>query len=309
MNFWLTLLLMLGTVTPAVSADPPCPQLDPKKVDPDGVMLCPEAVQEGSVWSVYRCAITQAKSFHIPTKDEIFYMNKLLEGWRSEDSAEMKRSAEALNLQMCRVHLTKKNDVKDSYLLFYVKPKVLDYSGPFMQLRERKYSKVLVIGPHDDSDATFADTKLATSMNWTMGTISNGHRRGNVRKGKPPGYRNDDFVHSDGPSANLGTWVVKKICDMKPKSVVLHVHGMANPKNVMRRSRSPEFIKAFEKAVMKHTNIREFVNLNAYFSIDPLVNTNYYLKTEIPVRIHNNNKLALANIVAELEEYDWAKNQ
>ena len=285
----------------------PCPKIDPEKKDPDGMPLCPDEVKDTSAWAVYRCAIEQAKDFHNPSKAEMDSMDNLLQGWANGKAKVMLTAAKDLNLLACRVN-QKQNDKPDSFLLFYVKPGIKDYSGPFMMLREKGYSKVLVIGPHDDSDATFQDTKFATSETYAMGTISNGHKRRNVRKDRPAGYRNDDFVHSDGEKANLGTYAVAKIAKLKPSSVVLHVHGMADGSKVLDRSRSKEFMAAYEKAVMKHTNITKFERLNAYFSIDPLVNTNWYVKTEIPVRIHNNNPRALKNIVLELEQYDWAKN-
>jgi hypothetical protein len=219
----------------------------------------------------------------------------------------MQDASKYLHLNMCRVKQLRE-DYQDSYLVFYTKAGIRDYSGPFMMLREKNFSKLLVIGPHDDSDGTAYDTKLATANTKSMGTISNGHRRGNVRKGRPPGYRNDDMVHSDNKTTNLGTWAVAELGRIKPGSVVLHVHGMAKSTTVMDRSRSKNMYAAFEKAVMKHTYITEFERLNASFSIDPVVNTNYYLKTEIPVRIHNNYKYALTNIVKDIEQYDWAKN-
>ena len=282
----------------------PCPQIDQNVKDPDGMPLCPEQVKEQSAWAVYRCAVEQARSFHDATKDEKANMSILLEGWQAGNTADVLAAADKLHLQACRVKQTR-DGKPDSFLLVYVKPKITDYSGPFMMLRETKHSKVLIIGPHDDSDGTYADTKLATSETFAMGTISNGHKRGNVRK---PGMgRTDDFVHSDGPEQNLGTFVVKKICDMNKTSVVLHVHGMKDNTKVLYRDRENNvFGNAYEKAIKKYTNINQFAPLNAYFSIDPIVNTNWYIKTEIPARIHVNNKRALMNIVRELETYDWA---
>lgn len=299
------LLAILISASALAKKDPPCPQLDPSKKDPDGMLQCPD-LSDKSAWAVYRCAIEQATSFHEPSKAEMLSMDKLLTGWADSNVSQMIEAASDLSLQSCRVSQLKDGS-PDSYLLFYTKPGVKNYSGPFLMLREANYSKVLVIGPHDDTDSTAYDTKAATAQTSAMGTISNGHRRRNVRHGANPG-RNDDFVHSDGPTHNLGTYAVEKFCQIKPSSVVLHVHGMADHTKVLDRSRSPVFQAAFEKAVKEHTSLKEFDRLNAYFSIDPLVNTNWYLKTEIPVRVHNNNARALALIVKDIEEYPWAQN-
>lgn len=282
-----------------------CPAIDPSKTDSDGMPLCPDGVAERSAWIVFSCALDQAKSFHPPTAQEKKDMSSLLEAWRDSNVQVMRAAADNLNLQACRVK-DKNGDAPNSSLLFYTKPKVNNYSGPFLILKEGKRSKVLVVGPHDDSDGTYADTKFATQKTSAMATISNGHKRGNVR-GKDNPSKNDDFVHSNGPDSNLGTYAVKKVCDIYKVSVVLHIHGMKDPHKVLYRARDNKILEdAWEKAIKNNTNITEFAALNADFSIDRVVNTNWYVKAEMPARIHMNNKMALANIVREIETYTWA---
>lgn len=303
-----TVLMMFACVAHAG-----CPQIDPKHIDMDGMPFCPEEVATGpnSAWAVYACAIEQAKSFHAPVPAERNTMADLLanyhkstvEGIAADTTKNMMADASTLNLQVCRV-LQLRDQVRDSFLVFYAKPNVKDYSGPFMMLRETNHSKVIVIGPHDDSDGTFADTKLALAETNAIATISNGHKRGNVKPGGGD-QGSGDFVH-DPLSQNLGTFVVDRLCSLFQGSVVLHVHGMANDKKVLVRSRNDQLQKAFEKAVVDHTNIKDFGSLNADFTIDPLVHTDFYLKTEMPAKIHENNKHALAKMVKDIEGYPWA---
>jgi hypothetical protein len=143
-----------------------------------------------------------------------------------------------------------------------------------------------------------------------MGTISNGHMRGKVRKPTDPkGYA--DFVHTPGGSnADLGTYAVEKICAMNPVSVVFHVHGMKDQTKVMYRARMNKVLeKAYEDTVRANTSITKFVPLNADFTIDPLVNTGWYIKTEIPSGIHRQDPTALARMVIDFEKNTWAWNQ
>lgn len=284
----------------------PCPQIDLKVKDRDGVPFCPCEVKAGTAWAVFRCAVQQATSFHAPTEPEKMSMTNMLQGWQNHISEEVMKAAEQLNLQVCRVSQLNKAQ-PDTYLVIYVKPGVTDYSGPFFMLRETKHSKVLVIGPHDDSDSTWEDTKLATSATLAMGTVSNGHMRGKVRKpDSPKGYA--DFVHTPGGSkADLGTFAIERICAMNMSSVVFHVHGMHDQTKVLYRARQNSILeRAYEETVIANTYVRSFAPLNAYFTIDPLVNTNWYIKTEIPSTIHRQDRTALARMVIDLEKNSWA---
>lgn len=299
-------LLCLFFAQGLLAAEAPCPQLNPENKDADGVMFCPLEVKANTVWAVYRCAIEQANSFRAPTPLEKKNMSLMLEGWQYAKTDQLLKAAEALNLQVCRVSQYYQAQ-KDTYLVIYVKPGVRDYTGPFFMLRETRHSKVLIIGPHDDTDGTWNDTKLATSLTLSMGTISNGHQRSKVRKeGDPKGYA--DFVHTPGGSnADLGTYAVEKICNLNAASVVFHVHGMRDQTKVMYRARNNKVLEqAYEATVKANTSITEFVPLNADFTIDPLVNTSWYIKTEIPSGIHRNDQSALARMVTDFEKNSWA---
>jgi hypothetical protein len=275
-----------------------CPQIDPNVKDPDGMPLCPEAVNQTSAWAVYRCAIEQANSFHAPTAAEKSSVSSLLNAYRNKDINSMLMSSSALSLQMCRA-----KTAQTSILLAYVKPGVKDYSGPFMMMKETNHSKVILIGPHDDSDGTYADTKKAMVESDAMFLFSNGHKRGHVGTDRT---NNGDFVH-EPVEQNLGTYAVQEMGRLFPGHVWLHVHGMKDRTKILYRSRSAQLSQAFEKAVMKETRITDFAPLNAYFTVDPLVNTNWYLKTEMPAIMHQGNQHALAKIVRDIEQYDWAK--
>lgn len=293
---------LLAKVPPA----PICPQIDIKHLDTDGIPLCPcEVKGEESAWAVFKCAVEQATSFHAPTADEKTHMTSMLEAWQTGKPAELMAAADALELQVCRVKQFKEAQ-PDSYLLVYVKPGITDYSGPFFMLRETRKSRILIIGPHDDSDSTQYDTKLALSESFAMATISNGHLRGKVRTlNDPRGYA--DFVHTPGGAdADLGTFAVQKVCELNRSSVVVHVHGMKDQTKMLYRARNDILEKAWEDAVTANTFVKNFANLNAYFTIDPLINTNWYVKAEFPSTIHRQDKLALARIVLSLEKNSWA---
>lgn len=297
-RFLLTGFLTLNAYAAAKQADP-CPQIDFSKKDPDGMAQCPAI---DNAYQVFRCPLEAANSFHQPTDKEKVSMRGLLtafakskvDGVKAETTKVMLDNADALNLQVCR---------DNNVLLFYTKPGVKNYSGPFMMLREGKSSRVLLIGPHDDSDGTFADTKIAVKASQALGLVSNGHQRGNIPDAQAP--KHGDFVHE---TDNLGTFAVATLGDLFKGYVWLHVHGMKNPDHVLYRSRSTVFGKVYEAAIVANTNIKPdaFAPLNADFTVDSRVNTNWYLKTEMPARIHQNNQHALANVVKAIELEKWA---
>ena len=300
-------LVLSGAVAFAdAKKNPPCPQIDKTKLDVDGMPFCPSAVSESNAYAVFRCPLEVTNSFHTPTAKELGSMKSLLTAFATSTTAGVKAdttkvmlsSADELNLQACRVSQMRDN-AKDSFLLFYTKPGVKDYSGPFMMLRETKHSKMVLIGPHDDSDGTFAVTKVAIAETSALALFSNGHKRGNI-----PGMtgRSTDFVHTEN---NLGTKAVHMFGELFPNHVWLHTHGMADPSKVLYRSHSKVYGAAFEKAVMAVTNIKEFKPLNAYFTVDNETNSGYYIKTEIPVRIYHNSDQSVARIVKELEKNDF----
>lgn len=307
--YWLITLTMTSYFS--FASAPGCPQIDHTNLDSDGMPFCPDQVNSTSAWAVYNCAIQQANSFHVPTAAEKNQMNSLLTNFKTstvsgisqETTTGILTAASALNLQACRVKNTVQDNgqsVTDSFLVIYVKPGVRDYSGPFLMLRETRASKVIIIGPHDDSDGTYADTKLAMAHSHALATISNGHIRGHIS-----GPTNGDFVHETN---NLGTMAVRTMGQLFPNYVVLHIHGMKITDRVLYRSRNALLGTTFEKMVVDNTNIQPnaFGALNASFTIDNLVNTNFYVKTEMPARIHVNTQMALAKMTQELEQQTWA---
>jgi hypothetical protein len=286
-----------------------CAQIDPTNVDTDGMPFCPTIVQTVSAFSVYNCALQQAKTFHAPTDAEKKNMTSLLTTFKESTIAGISKVttkkilslADSLGLQACRVTQTV-NKANDSYLLLYSKPGVADYSGPFMMLRETKASKIVIISPHDDSDGTYADTKEGLAHSNALACISNGHMRGHVGTSSK---NNGDFVHNTN---NLGTFVVQTMGKLFPGYVVLHIHGWANPTKVLVDSRNPALYKAFETAIVDNSRVPQgnFSPLRASFSIDTMVNTNYYLKTEMPAVIHEKNHMIISDIAKEIEKYSWA---
>ncbi len=300
---------------PAIAADSPCPQIDQTVKDTDGMAFCPSVVTETSAYGVFRCALEEARSWHALKKDERGTMVDLLQAWKAnrsgitkEHTAALLAAADNLKLQACRVR-----DKEDSYVLVYTKPKVSDYSGPLLMLRETKASKFVIISPHDDSDGTFADTKKAFQHSSALAMISNGHKRGNVTANAEHcgnERQSGDMVHQP-EGCNLGTATIFALTNMmngdgEMGTIMLHIHGMSNPKSVIYRDRdNKQLSAAWEKAVKASTNIENFGPLNADFSIDPVKGA--MLKTEIPARIHTNGEMmALARIVNNLEGNPWA---
>jgi hypothetical protein len=285
-------------------------------VDTDGMPLAPDTVLTSpqGAYIVFGPALNQANSWHPPTQQEKDLTSQLLTNWQISTvngpsvttTQKIMQAADGLGLHVCRAKTFKTVNgvqVPDSYLLVYTKPGVKNYSGAFFMLRETKHSKVFIIGPHDDSDETFADTKIGMAQSYALACISNGHKRGQVGLGA--NYRESDFVHS---TDNLGTFALQQICKMFPSSVCLHIHGMSDPTKCLYRCRSDPMEKVFKKTIADNTKLgpTDFAPLNAYFTVDQMVNTNYYVKTEIPVVIHKNNPAIVKDIALAMEQNTWS---
>ncbi len=300
--FYVYFLCFLLGIVFGFSQDVPCAQILPEKYG-DGMYKCPDVVSEFSAWAVFRCAMDQAKHFHIPSAENKESMYNLLKTFKRKKNVgpsrvlttKILKHASELDLQVCRV---RKDDINDSYLLFYTMPGISNYSGPFLLLRESNSSKVIIVSAHDDTDGTFADTKVGFQESMAFATISNGNNRRDVDG------PNSDFVHNS--TENLGTYTVEVMGQLWPKYVWLNIHGMKNNRQVLLRSRNQALERSFMDAISKYTDIDVFNILNADFSIDPLVKTNYYLKTEMPAEIHRTLKNVMANIVKFIETNDWA---
>ncbi len=286
-------------------------------IDWDGMPLAPEIVKTSpnGAYVLFGPAINQANSWHSPTNEEKRLTSILLTSWKTSTEKGISKdttkaildAADKLGLQVCRVKSTKiLNGVQvlDSHLLVYTKKGVRNYSGSFFMLRETKHSKVFIIGPHDDSDGTYADTKIGMADTFALACISNGHHRSKVGFPKDK-IRMSDFVHTPN---NLGTYALQLICNMFPGTVCLHIHGMSNDKKCLLNCRDPAMANIFKKAIADNTKLdmTSFGNFRAGYPIDKMVNTNYYLKTEIPTIIHMNNKAIIRQVILSLEAQKWA---
>jgi hypothetical protein len=82
---------------------------------------------------------------------------------------------------------------------------------------------------------------------------------------------------------------------------------MSNDQKCLLRCRHDDMAQAFKKAVADNTKLdpNDFFPFRADFTIDKLVNTNFYLKTEIPAVIHRNNKMIIKKIADEMETREW----
>jgi hypothetical protein len=283
------------------------------ELDFDGMPLAPEIVltSKQGAYSVFSSAISQADSWHPPTDKEKQLTVQLLSNFKlskekgisKETTQNIMDAANGLGLKVCRVKTFKMVDkvkVPDSYLLIYTKPGVKNYSGAFFMLRETKHSNVLIISPHDDSDGTYADTKIGMSESYALATISNGHKRKSIKNVKDS--RKTDFVHS---TDNLGTFAISQFCRLFPGLACLHIHGMVSKTKCMYSSRNKEMGRVFERALKKNSKISEFTSLPVSFTIDDKVNTNRYIKTEMPASVHQNNKAIIKNVVIEMEKNSW----
>lgn len=294
--YFLIGLVLLRVAVGSAAVDKDCPQIDFTVKDTDGVAFCPSAVEEFSAYSVFRCAFGQAQEnlWHPGTDKERKSQGDMLTAFSEHATPRLLSSADELGLQVCRV---KKPD--DSYLLVYTKPGVKDYNGNFFMLREIGASKVIIMTPHDGSDGTQVDTKQAFASSRALIEYSNGH---------PKGFANGHADFLDYANT-MGAIATQQIDNLFPRSVWLMIHGSAAPDKILYRSRSKPLANAFVKGCKLATNVKKYdAAFNAGYVVDKLIDSNYYLKTEIPARIHVDNHGALAKIVKTIEENKWAWN-
>jgi hypothetical protein len=283
-------------------------------MDTDGMPLASESVRL-SPDSVLKPAMERATSWHPPTKDEclamqhilVNYYTSLINGPSTETSAGIILGAKFLGLVVSRVKTFKVvgvQKVPESYLIFYTNASTKNYSGAFMMLRETQHSKVIIISPHDDSDNTRVVTKTAFTESYALAMFSNGHKRGSV---KLPA-RATDFCHNTIDN-NLATYTIALFCKLFKDHVCLHFHGFVENRKCMVNARHKGLGDTFKASAAKYTRLSptDFVALPVYFTIDKLVNTSFYLKTEMPVAIYANNKVILRNVVLDMEKNAWAQ--
>lgn len=282
-----------------------CPQIDMNNIDVDGMPLCPEEVIKYNAHQVLRCAIAQSKKdkWAGPTSDQIKNITRIMEcfklnyinGPTKKVTEELMHCADKIGLQCCRAKVGPSKDLPkgDSYILLYTKPRVYNYNGPFMMLREGNSSNVVIISPHDGTDQTSIDTKIAFQQSRALAMISNGHHKWS---------RLVDFSKT---RENLGNYALRKLADLFPKTVLLNIHGMIYNDFILVRSRYEPLKQVFIDTFLNNTIIKRVEPFNAWYDIDT-INTPYQLKTEIPVKIHKKRPGFLAVVINQIELNSWA---
>lgn len=275
-------------------------------MDIDGIQFCDKNVIDFNAWSVYKDAINQAREslWTSPTQDQkdnsdllIDLISKLLNNYKTYGqltienvdsfkaiSSQILITADKLNLQCVRAKIP-----TDSYLLFYTKPGIKNYNGSFMMIREFNYSDIIIISPHDGTDQTHSDTKLAFKNSKAFCCFSNGHHKWS---------REQDFSHTVN---TLGYYTLVKLCTLIQNPILLNIHGMAVRNMIMKKSNNPELVKVFNDIVIPKY-VPKTVTLSAYFVIDD-IKTDYNLKCEIPTSIHINRPQIVEDIVHGIEIY------
>jgi len=294
-----------------------CPQINPNLLDTDGMPLAPPEVltSPDGAWCVFKCAMDQATSFHTPLGTESAQIIAILEafdqakfstGPRTSTTSVILSNAKLLGLQVCRVKYTFNNEPA-SVLLFYTVAGVKNYSGPFMMLKETKSSNFVIYGPHDDSDGTYATTKLAMMNSYALACFSDGHKRGQVSNGNIDLYRESDWVHAKSVELNLGDVAINKFAELYPKQVSILFNGIADPTKCMLNSRDADMESVFKQAMMKNTRITQadFTGYTPWFTIDDIIKSNYYIKCEIPSVIYENNPKIVTDIALAMEANTW----
>ena len=298
-----------------------CPQINPDLTDFDGIPLAPPEIltaQQGC-WCVMSCAIRQATSFHVPTDAEKSSMENLLQTFATaktsggpsiESSKQIMTLAKALNLQVCRIKNTKVVNgvsVPDNILFFYVIPGIKDYSGPFFMLRETKSSKFVIVSSHNDSDGTFAASNLGMIHSYAAAAFFDGHDRGAVSGGNIDIYRESDFVHCKSSNENLGSVAIVHYALINSNFVWILFNGIADPTKCMLRSRSDAMELVFKDAMMANSRITasDFTGYTPTFTIDTLLNTNFYIPCEIPSVIYEKNFAIITDIALAMEKEAW----
>lgn len=317
-RFLIVFLASLPLAAAAPKRKPnPCAQIDKTKVDSDGVPFCPDIVRQTTAYAVTRCAFNQSRSWHAATEVERNVMTALIKDLKDNKSAAAMLKADKLKLQTCR-----SKEGSDSFLLMYTKPKVMDYSGPFLMFREGgNTSQIVLHSPHDNQDGTNSSTRAAFANSNALALISNGHPR--RASGEKEGPYRSDWAHT---RPDLGYTAFIAFKNHFPESVHLHIHGLAAnhvmvtdsvgwpSKHVLRTA----FIDATEKAIAGNPKFDVFAwRFNGWISgITMTMNdetaekgdradNNRWVGAEVAVAIHKNTQI-LTKMVRNLEE-DYLK--
>lgn len=268
--------------------------------DTDGVPLVPQEIIPNILAAYIQPAFNRSKYWHEPKPSEKQNITNLILAFKEQRTADMLVLADKLDLNMyrCKTEATDKKPL-DSYLILFTKVGVRDYSGPFLFLREQiaKPSKVIMIVPHNGSDGTNKDSVVGFQNCRALAMVCNGHNKGITPEADFADHMN-----------TLGAITLRNLCNNFPKSVYFHIHGSRKKRMCMYRCREKVMGKSFEKGILSCTNVDKFQPFNAYYPIDKIPDSGFYLKTEIPARIHLANQMVLANVIKEFETNAWAHN-
>lgn len=263
-----------------------------------------------NLWKLFQSANRQAKSWEPASNNQKLLFsdlfNKCMELRFSimSGTGNYQETIEEKIIEICdklQLKVYKIVNDSDEFLMMYTKYGVSNYNGPFIMFRLTECHKIMIISPHNESDGTSIDTVIGFIESRAMWYICNGHKRANQQ----PERDETDFIRN---KKSLGYFVIKDICEKLKGLVILHIHGSKKPGVCLTRSRSKELENTFRKSITDNTNIRVFKGFNAGYEIDKIVNTNYYLKTEIPSKTHINNKKIIRDIVLDIQKNAWAQD-
>lgn len=257
-----------------------------------------EQIINQNPWKLFQKAIKQANSWTPAKREQKFLFSELIDfciRFKNDLNNHLLEVsiitlANALSLQVKRI---KKED--DDFLMFYTNENVTDYNGPFLMFRISQSDKIVIISPHNESDGTSIDTVIGFTETKAMWYICNGHKRA-VNQ---PERNTTDFIRNN---QSLGFHVVRLICEKFKGSIVYHIHGSKRPGVCLVKSRSKQLESIFKESIKDNTNIETFKAFNAGYVLDSIVNTNMYLKTEIPTKTHLSNKKIIKEIVIDAQK-------
>lgn len=226
------------------------------------------------------------------------FKKSLESGIHKDTSLVMMQSAEKLRMDVCRVKVE-----NDSRLVFTKKPGIRAHSGANFMLREINPSKVVVFGPHDGGDGTYASTKFAFENTRALAGFYNSYHR---KLG--PKMKDGNSGDMARQRLALGFVTMDEFFKQFRQMLVFHWHGQ-KARSVLFRSRKTTPIgkkldRLFPKAVLEMTTIKKSNNkFNAYYEIDKKVKSKTYVKIEFPATRHRGNPRVLARILNRLLEY------
>lgn len=266
-------------------------------------------IDEKKPWKTFQKAINQANSWTPASSDQKVLFSRLIDlcldfrfnlninSFINDGEIRLNYIEQSiinisgqLNLRVKRV-----KSASDDFLIFYTKEGITDYNGPLFMFRLSECYKIMIISPHNESDGTSIDTVIGFTETKAMWYICNGHKRATNQ----PERDTTDFIRNN---QSLGFHVVKDICEKLRGLIVLHIHGSKKAGVCLLKSRSKQLESVFKAAIRESTNIEIFKAFNAGYALDAIVNTNLYLKTEIPSKTHLANKKIIREIVLDIQK-------